>query len=183
MSKIITLNGKLLTSNGKAITVDGTTAEGNKLLWKEGTENVASKATATYIWPFPVRAYINTTNNYWGFYNDSSTSFCFSVDSGKRYTISWDTSYTSSLYRIAFVKEEDVPSYTNSNAYRVDVYDSSGIAGIEHNGFVQSYSFTVTDNSIKMCVIQVTGTTTIWTNGTIRSWFIELMSHFTIIIE
>lgn len=183
MSDIITLDGKVLINSGKAIAVDMQEATGDKLLWREETADVANKATATYIWPFPVRAYINITNDYWSFYNDSSTSFCFSVEYNQTYHVTWDSTYNSNIYRIAFVKDDDVPSYTNSNTARKTTYDATGTQGFELNGFQQDYSFTVTDSSIKMCVIQISGTNELWTNGTIRSWFIELMSHLTITKE
>lgn len=182
----ISQNGIADVTNYASINVDvqsGTVVSGDIPLWRDGTFNVAEKETATYIWPFPVRAYINTSGAYWGFYNDSSTSICFRVEPGKIYTLTWDDDYTSSLYRIAFVKVEDVPSYTNNNTSRRSTFDSTGESGIEHNGWIKSYTFTVTDSSIKMCVIQLNGTTALWTNGTVRSWFIELMSHLTITVE
>lgn len=46
-----------------------------------------------------------------------------------------------------------------------------------------SYTFTVTDASLKMCVIQISGDSSKWNNGEIQTWFREKMTHMTLIIE
>lgn len=147
-----------------------------------GTYDVSEKSTATYIYPMPFRAYINATGNYWAYYNDSSTSFCFSVKPGTMYTLTWDSETSWSLYRVAFTKTTTGPSTNStSTSYRRTVYNISGTAGLELNGFQRSMSFTVPANSaLKLCVIQIAGTNDLWNTGTIFSWFEEVMTHLTI---
>ena len=163
----------------------GGQVSGDKLLLAEGTYDVSDKATATYIYPMLYRAYINTGNDYWGFYNDSSTSFCFDVEYGKTYTLKWDSTMSGSMYRMAFVKTTYGPSYSSNTANRRTTYDSAGNQGIEFNdsGNLPLYTFTVTDADIKMCVIQISGDSAKWNNGQILAWFKEIMTHLTIIIE
>ena len=67
----------------------GGSVSGNLSIIGEGVYDVSSKATATYIYPMPFRAYINTSSYYWAYYNDSSTSFCFPVTPGTKYTLTW----------------------------------------------------------------------------------------------
>ncbi len=166
-------------------TEGGGQVSGDKLLLAEGTYDVSDKATATYIYPMLYRAYINTGSDYWGFYNDSSTSFCFDVEYGKTYTLKWDSTMSGSMYRMAFVKTTYGPSYSSNTANRRTTYDSAGNQGIEFNdsGNLPLYTFTVTDPDIKMCVIQISGDSAKWNNGQILAWFKEIMTHLTIIIE
>lgn len=162
----------------------GTPASGNITLNAYGEYDVSDKATATYIWPMPFRAYINVSNYYWAYYSDSSTSFCFQVKTGKTYTLTWDDNTEFNLYRISFTKTLNAPS-TNSTAatYRRDVFNASGAEALEHNGFDREVTFTVSDPSLVLCVVQIQGTTTLWNTGTIYSWFTELLTHLTITVN
>lgn len=162
----------------------GTPASGNITLNADGEYDVSDKATVTYIWPMPFHAYINASNHYWAYYSDSSTSFCFQVETGKTYTLTWDNNTEFNLYRIAFTKTLDAPSTSSTSAsYRRNVFDASGAQALEHAGFDREVTFTVSDPSLVLCVVQIQGTTTLWSTGTIYSWFAELLTHLTITIE
>lgn len=51
----------------------GGTVSGDRILNAEGTYDVSSLATATYIYPTLSHAYINVSSYYWAYYTDSST--------------------------------------------------------------------------------------------------------------
>lgn len=179
-------------ASGKVfLAADGTVTTGTKaapsgavVVNADESYDVTDKATAQGILPVPFHAYINVTSNYWAYYNDSSTSFCFPIENGKTYTLTWADSYTSSLYRIAFTKSTNGPSTSStSTSYRRSVYNAAGTAGVEQNGWVKTKSFTISNSSLKLCVIQVDGTTALWTDGSIYSWFADLMKKLTITIE
>ena len=150
----------------------------------EGVYDVSSKATATYIYPMPFRAYINTSGYYWAYYNDSSTSFCFPVTPGNTYTLTW-TNKTWGIYRVGFTKTTSGPSQSStSTSYRRSIYDSSGESGLELTSFESTHTFTIpSDSDLKLCVIQITATNNDWVQGTIASVFREAMTHLTITIS
>jgi hypothetical protein len=184
-TQTITANGTVDVTNLSEVVVDvsGGTVSGDKLLSAEGTYDVSSLATATYIYPALIRAYVNVSNYYWAYYNDSSTSFCFEVQPNKRYTLTWDDTITFNLYRIGFTKSLHYPSTSSTGTnYRRNIYDASGERGIEQNGFVRSFSFTPSEGLV-LCVVQIEGNTTYWNDGTIFSYFIDKMKHLTITVE
>ena len=162
----------------------GGTVSGNLSIIGEGVYDVSSKATATYIYPMPFRAYINTSGYYWAYYNDSSTSFCFPVTPGTKYTLTW-TDKTWSIYRVGFTKTTSGPSTSStSTSYRRSIYDSSGDSGLELTSFESTHTFTIpSDSDLKMCVIQISATNNDWVQGTINSVFREALSHLTITTE
>ena len=184
-TQTITTNGTVDVTNLSEVIVDvsGGTVSGDRILNAEGTYDVSSLATATYIYPALVRAYINVSNYYWAYYNDSSTSFCFEVQPNKRYTLTWDDTITFNLYRIGFTKSRHYPSTSSTGTnYRRNIYDASGERGIEQNGFVRSVSFTPSEGLV-LCVVQIEGTTNDWNDGNIFSYFIDKMKHLTITVE
>ena len=184
-TQTITTNSTVDVTNLSEVVVDvsGGTVSGDRILNAEGTYDVSSLATATYIYPALVRAYINVSQYYWAYYNDSSTSFCFEVQPNKRYTLTWDDTITFNLYRIGFTKSQHYPSTSSTGTnYRRNIYDASGERGIEQNGFVKSFSFTPSEGLV-LCVVQIEGNTTYWNDGTIFSYFIDKMKHLTITVE
>ena len=105
------------------------------------------------------RAYLTGTQ--WSYYADASTSIRIRIKPNVEYKIYWDESApSSSIYRIAFVKTDDEPG-------SITTYKSNGATGAEFRSNSQtypSYTFKVTDNSIKYLVIQINGVNG-WTTG------------------
>lgn len=154
-------------------------ASGTKFICAEGTYDVSPYANVKSYYLFPVRAYINTSNNYWAYYADASLSFCFPVQNGVRYTLKWSDEETG-MYRIAFVKTTTIP-YTNSTANRKSTFTASGASGIELSSTIatdREYSFTVSNSALLMCVVQVGGSNEMWKGD--LDFFKDIISHLTI---
>lgn len=110
-----------------------------------------------------VRAYLPGTT--WSYYEDASSSIRIPIKPNIEYKLYWDGDYSDSIYRVAFVKTNDVPSSGNRT---VATYKANGTSGVEFRSNTQtypSYVFKVTDNTIKYMVIQIGGSNTPWATG------------------
>lgn len=110
-----------------------------------------------------VRAYLPGTT--WSYYEDASSSIRIPIKPNIEYKLYWDGNYSDSIYRVAFVKTNDVPSSGNRT---VATYKANGTSGTEFRSNTQtypSYVFKVTDNTIKYVVIQIGGSNTPWATG------------------
>ncbi len=109
-----------------------------------------------------VRAYLPGTT--WSYYEDASASIRIPIKPNIEYKLYWDSGGSSSIYRVAFVKTNTVPS---SEIRTVPTYKSDGTSGVEfrsNSQTYQNYVFKVTDNTIKYLVVQVNGSSG-WTSG------------------
>lgn len=110
-----------------------------------------------------VRAYLPGTT--WSYYEDASSSIRIPIKPNIEYKLYWDSGGSSSIYRVAFVKTDTVPS---SEIITVPTYKSDGTSGVEFRSNTQtypSYVFKVTDNTIKYLVVQIAGLNEPWSTG------------------
>lgn len=110
------------------------------------------------------RAYLNyETPTRWQYIEDASSSIRIPIKPNVEYKLYWDGEFSSSIYRVAFVKTDTAPS--TSNRY-INVYKPDGTAGAAFRSTSTSmptYTFTVTDSDIKYLVVQIAGLTAPWT--------------------
>ena len=108
------------------------------------------------------RAYF-TSEALWRYYDDASSSIRIPIKSNITYKLYWDNNYVD-LFRVGFVKTDNTPTYGNP----VQLYKSNGSTGYElysKGASTRSITFTVSDDTIKYIIIQVTGELEPWTNG------------------
>ncbi|MBO4700683.1 MAG: hypothetical protein J5620_02955 [Alphaproteobacteria bacterium] len=110
------------------------------------------------------RAYYYSNEKVWSYYEDASASIRIPIKPNVEYKLYWDSGGDSSIYRVFFVKTNNVPTKTNK---KIEAYKSNGVRGadvISNSQTYPEYIFKVTDNSIKYLVVQVNGSSG-WTSG------------------